>query len=233
MGNNANYDLIDDEELIKGTDLNSSNSQYPFHYESYPVQYKEHSSLESIDEKIYDKIDYNTFHKSITKRIYDNKISVKSFFKKTIISRNSFLNEVPLELTTGEVVNISIELNYFIKVIENSRDILDLRPGWDDENALQILPRVWDKAVKFMLNYVQYIYNYSGIKISAPSIDPCRDGSIDLSWRTQTARLLINIKDNELASYYGDNYNGINGIEGFVELKQVQEFLATWMRFLV
>lgn len=236
MGNNANCELIDDEELIMGTNLYSPIFQHPLHSKPYPAKYKEHSSLEGDEEiygGVYNEIDYDTFHKSITKSIYDNQVSIRSFFKKSIIHRNSFLNDSQIELTTGEVINISIDLDYFNKVIENSKYILDLQPDWDDENALQILPSVWDKAVRFMLNYVQYIYNYSGIKISTPSIDPCRDGSIDLSWRTQTARLLINIKDNELASYYGDNYNGINGIEGFVELKQVQEFLATWMRFLV
>jgi len=140
--------------------------------------------------------------------------------------------KVIFRLKTGKTIKIYTELLQLTYVIQKSNYILDLQKGWDDDNALEISPLVWESAINFLVNYTNHIFDSSKVKIQVPNINPCRDGSIDLSWRTNTTRLLINIGPNQLASYYGDNYNNINGIEGLVELDQVQEFFATWMKFL-
>lgn len=153
--------------------------------------------------------------------------------RKRLILPEDATKGVSVELTNGDLFYLPIELSYIKDTIVESKEILNLQPGWDDCNAYQILPEVWDNAIMLLINYSNKVFDSFKIKIQAPDINPCRDGSIDLEWRTKTARLLINVSNKELASYYGDNFDSINGIGGFVKLKQVQEFLSTWMKFLV
>ena len=92
----------------------------------------------------------------------------------------------------------------------------------------------YKNATDFLINYSKWILKNKGFAINAPQINPCRDGSIDLSWRTPKARMLINFKNDgsDLAHYYGDYYNNINSIKGYVKTDEIQEFLATWMKIL-
>ncbi len=128
----------------------------------------------------------------------------------------------------------TITNNRILKVINESKSLLSLGENWDDEGALAIPKIVWERAMDFLKNYSQYITQKKTINIQAPQINPCRDGSIDLSWRTPKARMLINFKndDSGLAHYYGDYYNNINSIKGYVKTDEIQEFLATWMKVL-
>ncbi|WP_439882666.1 hypothetical protein ACSX1A_05740 [Pontibacter sp. MBLB2868] len=140
-----------------------------------------------------------------------------------------------IEVPNHPSIVISTELKSIYEAVEESRYILDLEEGWDDENAKEISIISWYRTISFLVNYSSYIFDTYQLKISAPEINPCRDGSIDLSWRTNTARMLINISnaDNMIASYYADKYNSLNSIEGLVETDKVQEFLASWMKYLV
>lgn len=124
--------------------------------------------------------------------------------------------------------------NEISKAIVESKSLLGLEESWDDDGALPISKHIWEKAMNFLKNYSQYILQIKDVNIQAPQINPCRDGSIDLSWRTSKARMLINFKNDEsgLAQYYGDYYNNINSIKGFVQTDEIQEFLATWMKIL-
>ncbi|MFN3489450.1 MAG: hypothetical protein ACK4YV_09965 [Emticicia sp.] len=121
-----------------------------------------------------------------------------------------------------------------LKVISESKTLLSLGDNWDEEGALAIPEDIWKRAIKFLKNYSEYILQDKFISIQAPQINPCRDGSIDLSWRTPKARMLINFKNDksDLAHYYGDYYNNINSIKGYVKTDEIQEFLATWMKIL-
>ena len=65
--------------------------------------------------------------------------------------------------------------------------------------------------------------------ISAPDINPVKDGSIDLEWHTPNARMLINVNNSSKIGYYGDNFNDLNSIKGKVDNDSVQTFLAVWM----
>ncbi len=121
-----------------------------------------------------------------------------------------------------------------LKVIRESEKMLSLNENWDDEGALVITEIIWRSAIDFLRKHSEYILQNQAINIQAPQINPCRDGSVDLSWRTPKARMLINFKNDgsDLAHYYGDYYNNINSIKGYVKTDEIQEFLATWMKVL-
>jgi len=119
--------------------------------------------------------------------------------------------------------------------IKDSTQILELEENWDDEGAKKVQESIFIEAVKFLLNYSNFIYKNFDIIISTPEINPCIDGSIDLSFRNQNARLLINIQEeNEKlnAVFYGDLYDNKIPIKGNVPTKGVFEHLAHWMKNL-
>lgn len=119
--------------------------------------------------------------------------------------------------------------------IKDAIQILELEENWDDEGAKKIQEPVFIEAVSFLLNYSDFIYKNFGVIISTPEINPCIDGSIDLSFRSQNARLLINIqKENERSNaiFYGDLYDNKIPIKGNVPTEGVFEHLAHWMKHL-
>lgn len=95
-----------------------------------------------------------------------------------------------------------------LKKIQKSFDLLDLKKDWDDENAEPIKKEVYIKALVFLLKLINNLEkDTDGLEIN-----PCRDGSIDFSFKDDTFRLLINVKEN-VASWYGENANGNDKIE--------------------
>lgn len=120
--------------------------------------------------------------------------------------------------------------------IEEAKYITSLPDNWDEEGAAPILQIIFDKAAEFLRYYSRYLYIGFGLELPIPEINPCKDGSIDLSWRTAQARMLINIRmQDELphAFFYGDRYNNKMPIKGNVPLKEFSESLAVWMKYLV
>jgi len=119
--------------------------------------------------------------------------------------------------------------------IEKSKYILELREGWDDSNAKSISSDVWNSSVLFLIRYSEVIRECYSIVISTPEINPCRNGSIDLSWRTSKARMLINVRKENgeiVAFYYGDMYNN-KSVKGAVPVTGIENHLAVWMTNLI
>jgi hypothetical protein len=118
------------------------------------------------------------------------------------------------------------------KLIEQSKYILTLKEGWDEEDALPIDKAIWENATSFLSAYVKYVHQHCGVPLELPEINPVRDGSIDLEWRTSRGRLLINFnkKNPQEASFYGDRYADEDSIKGNVGIKEVKEHLAIWMK---
>ncbi len=131
----------------------------------------------------------------------------------------------------GLKFSFPIELVHILNEIEVSSNIIDLDKNWDDEGALQISYETWEKATLFISNYSKWIYNNQNIIISEPDIAAVSDGSIDLTWSSKQARLLVNIKEAETtASYYGDYFTENNNIKGNIPINEINEFFAYWLK---
>jgi hypothetical protein len=120
--------------------------------------------------------------------------------------------------------------------IKEASYITDLPADWDDEGAVPILINTFNNAANFLRIYSNYLFNSYNIFIPVPEINPCKDGSIDLAWRTNSARMLINIRSDKgeyYAFYYGDRYNNKMPIKGNIPLPEFSEFLAVWMKYLL
>ena len=136
----------------------------------------------------------------------------------------------------GQSFSLPKELSAIVQEIENSKTILSFEAGWDAENALPVDKEIWLQASGFLLRYALRVFNLFSLALDAPDINPCPNGSIDLSWRTKSARMLVNIrKENSemLAFFYGDLYGNKMPIKGNVPAGTVEDHLACWMKNLV
>jgi len=150
----------------------------------------------------------------------------KDKFKKIEVVGSILISEINLTINSN--------LQHIYKEIDHSKYILALQENWDDEGAEVIPKDMWYRSVKFLVDYASWIYETYNEIIETPEINPVRNGSIDLSWRTQNARLLINIVNSEsrIAIFYGDQYNDLNSIKGKINIDEFQDYLAIWMRKL-
>ncbi len=91
-------------------------------------------------------------------------------------------------------------MNPILDEIKNAFDYLDYKEHWDDENAKPINEKCFVEAINFLLYYLN-----NKIEIVDPEINPCPNGTIDISFRNEKnkARLLINFREDEFA-WYGD-----------------------------
>lgn len=120
--------------------------------------------------------------------------------------------------------------------INHSSYILDLKVDWDAENGLAISKEIYLAAIQFLKTYTNYVLTEFSIAIDAPEINPCRDGSVDLSWRTNRARMLVNIKMDKgipHAFFYGDYYQNTKPFKGNLPANEFEEALAVWMKNLI
>jgi hypothetical protein len=118
--------------------------------------------------------------------------------------------------------------------ISNSRELLFLEDGWDEEDALGCNKSTYNRAIEILVNYANTIYSRYNLSINQPEINLGRDGSIDLEWRSEDYILLINItnKENFEVHYYGEDFKEKTIIKGFIENFEINDFLAFWMRKL-
>jgi hypothetical protein len=95
--------------------------------------------------------------------------------------------------------------------IEKSRQILTLPPDWDDEGAQPISEATWRKATGWLREFAKTLLSKHSTALPAPKISPCADGSIDLLWRTEKLKLLVNIQpsDEPDSDFYGETTDGL------------------------
>jgi hypothetical protein len=142
--------------------------------------------------------------------------------------------------------NISIELFettvVFPPQLKNIADeicdslfIVDLQDDWDNEGAVAINKELYRDSIQFLIDYSLALFNIHNVVIEAPEINPCRDGTIDISWKTGNVRLLLNFRLNNghsKALFYRDHYNNEKSNKGELALDEIDESFLVWMKFL-
>ncbi len=90
-------------------------------------------------------------------------------------------------------------MNPILQEIQESFRILTYEESWDDEGASSFEDATFIRAMSFIYS----LLNYTSSNIETPEINPCIDGSIDFSWRTEDKSvLLVNVRRFDM-SYYG------------------------------
>ena len=125
-------------------------------------------------------------------------------------------------------------LKHIYDEIIKSRKFLNLE--LDERVDFDLQFSLWKSAVNFLINYSIQINDTYDIIIEAPEINPCIDSTIDISWRSSKARLLLNFRKIDgqvIAFFYGDFYGQQNAIKGNVQTGIVEDYLASWMKNLI
>ena len=101
-------------------------------------------------------------------------------------------------------------LDPFYRAIDEASYILDLEENWDDMGGCIYTKDTFQKACTFLLDFVKSTYDMCGIsKIPSPKILPGPDGNIDILWKNDKFKVLIEVyKDMDIVKYYGENIEG-------------------------
>lgn len=140
-------------------------------------------------------------------------------------------------------IKLPKQLKNIYNAIEKSKSILDLKDNYDCEGSKAPSLKIWKNSIEFLAQYSKFVYERDKVIIKAPSIYHGIDNSIDILFGNKDkTRMLINICEENreiIASYYGDNYNGIkpktkeekkSEIEGKIQTNKIHRPLANWMK---
>jgi len=119
-----------------------------------------------------------------------------------------------INLENFETISLPFELIELYNAIKESRYILDFEDNWDDQGAKKYLSSTWAKSINFITNYAKWIFDERKVIIPIPKIYHGPHGSIDIQWKNDDFKLLINIPEEDTnASFYG-NFGDNQEIEG-------------------
>lgn len=193
--------------------------------------------------KKYNRLDFEFLY-CTGKDWWDNepvgfKVSPKSSINKSSHDANvgSFLT---VNILDNQIV-VSSKLIDIVNEINDSKTLIDLEYNWGHNEELPLDPELYLNTVQFLLQYSEFVLKAYHIVIETPEINLCPNGSLDLSWVTKSARLLINtmIKDGKIVRmFYG--YTKLNledrvqkiEKEGFIDSLTFDESFAVWMKSL-
>jgi hypothetical protein len=160
----------------------------------------------------------------------------KYFEPKTKYNNKNIFNSTTTNIVIDDkLFQIDNIFSALIEEINNSQSILALEDCWDGENAITISKEVYFESISYLIAITKNIYKNYNTVILPPEINPCKDGSIDLEWRTSENLLLINLKkENDLdIHYYGENRITNNSIKGISKDNSINEDLCFWMKKLI
>lgn len=141
-------------------------------------------------------------------------------------------------------IHISVGQNRFVldrsliniqEAIFNSKYLLNIEDGWDEEGALSCNKITYNRAIELLIQYSMNVFSTYNIVIDAPEINLTKNGSIDLEWRNENYILLMNVQNSRRIDvhYYGEDYRSKTILKGFINDSHINNDLAFWMRKLV
>lgn len=128
-----------------------------------------------------------------------------------------------------KIFNISEELR---AEIESSKNILELKEGWEGKGSKGYKIETWRKLESFLINLNRRANLQYTFQLKTPQIYPGTDGGIDLHWKEDNYELFLSIpeEDDDVISYYGDDY-GNYVLEGSSDINDVDVILS-WLKKL-
>lgn len=149
---------------------------------------------------------------------------------------NNEFNNLEFQRQQGILSRLIVNLSFnpeLEKVINDSKYILELEDNWDDEGADKIAHEAWESATSFLRNYSDTLEKDFGKEIVMPNISPVPNGSIDLYFKSEKGKFLINFNyDNEqlAISYYGEDRLKNKCLKGRLDNFQIDDFVLFWLK---
>ncbi len=123
-------------------------------------------------------------------------------------------------------------LGHVAEAIAGSRCIVDLKDDWDGEGSLGYEELTWLRAARLVAKSSIAFWRTCRAVPPAPGITPGPDGSIDMVWRSEGRKLVINIPEepHSVATFYGKDRNDEHGfLRGELHLSRDGEWLLAWL----
>ncbi|WP_286710217.1 MULTISPECIES: hypothetical protein [Sphingobacterium] len=118
--------------------------------------------------------------------------------------------------------------------IQESSKILNYSFDWDDEGASACNPVLYQQSTELLKAYLLSLIEIYKVFISFPDINLCRDGSVDLEWRSRNKYILVINFGTEKIEYYGEDFKNNTIIKGTLSsVIKPNEDLLFWMKKIV
>jgi hypothetical protein len=113
--------------------------------------------------------------------------------------------------------------------IEQAKALVNDGPFVDEEIG-SYSSQTLQRAIEFLKTHIEWVWRKRGKNAPLPTIGPGPDRSIDLYWKEQSWKLLVNIPagDEALATFYGDDY-GTQTTKGSVHPKELSLAIVAWL----
>lgn len=156
---------------------------------------------------------------------FDNKYiekRVKNFMppqEDIIISKKELTvdDSLPISLPFAlKVLNEAINDSKYLKSFE------EIDPE-TDEVLHRYKLETWKRAIGFLVKFAKWAFEEEKIIIPTPQIYDGPEGSIDIYWKSDSYRLLLNFPENveDVPMYYGDNYDDESPIKNRINDKKL------------
>jgi hypothetical protein len=126
-----------------------------------------------------------------------------------LIEQHSFAEEKLMSV--GKKVDLQEEsiqsgLTEINEAIQESRYILNLKDDWDDEGSIGYEESTLNRATHFLTDMAKTALISFDVIIDAPKIYHGPHGSIDMLWKNENYKVLVNFPQDEQlpATFYGD-----------------------------
>ncbi len=190
------------------------------HSEAYKTGFNSFISLSKEEKK--DLITEMTFQ---SEDISPKEI-VDIISRKMLIDNNRLLRNITISNYTIELSEQRIELPYQLEklydAIDKSRYLIGYKEI-DEDTGIETLyeKTTWERSIKFLAQLGKWAFEKHDLVIDAPKIYDGPNGSIDMYWKSDSYRLMINFPTNEntAPSYYGDDYADLR-FEASIDLKK-------------
>lgn len=130
-----------------------------------------------------------------------------------------------VKITEGYSVELPPELKTIAREIEKAVSFLENIEDWDpDEGDLYSFATL-KNAVTFLVDYSIWVFNVHDFIIPTPEIYPGPDGTIDILWKNEKFKLLVNIKSHPdlSATFFGKTTDGEEFVEGKFKIGNINQ----------
>lgn len=141
--------------------------------------------------------------------------------EKEVIS----LSNHRVKITENYSLKLPNELKGIAEEIENAVTFLENLEDWDSEEGAHYTFSTLKNAATFISDYSMWVLNEYDFVIPTPKIYPGPDGSVDILWKSEKFKLLVNIKPHPdlSATFFGKNDNGEEFVEGQFKIGNINQ----------
>ena len=145
---------------------------------------------------------------------------VHLFEKDVTVSNNHRVG-----ITENYSVELPNELKDIAEEIENAVTFLENMEDWDADEGEHYTFSTLKNAVTFLVDYSIWVLDEHSFVIPTPKIYPGPDGSVDILWKNEKFKLLVNIKPypDLFATFFGKTNEGEEFVEGKFKIGNINQ----------